>query len=80
MNHTIQKNRFDCQRSSHIKPLNFTLYGAVWKVLQLLCMIKKYNAISKQRQELFNLTDDQLDDIGINREHAMREAKKPFWK
>jgi len=32
-----------------------------------------------QRQQLMNLSDHQLRDIGINREAARDEYNKPFW-
>jgi uncharacterized protein YjiS (DUF1127 family) len=32
------------------------------------------------RQELSSLDDEQLKDIGISREDALREASKPFWR
>ena len=32
------------------------------------------------RQELSSLDDDQLKDVGISREDAVREASKPFWR
>jgi uncharacterized protein YjiS (DUF1127 family) len=34
----------------------------------------------RQRQTLLNLDDRLLRDIGITREQAEREARKPFWK
>jgi uncharacterized protein YjiS (DUF1127 family) len=32
------------------------------------------------RQELSSLDDEQLKDVGISREDALREASKPFWR
>jgi len=34
----------------------------------------------QQRQALLDLLDRLLEDIGIKREEAEREARKPFWK
>lgn len=34
----------------------------------------------RQRQALARLDDWQLRDIGISREAAVRESRKPFWK
>ena len=34
----------------------------------------------RQRQALLDLDDRLLRDIGITREQAEREARKPFWK
>ncbi len=33
-----------------------------------------------QRRRLLELDDDQLSDIGITREDAVREARKGFWR
>lgn len=46
---------------------------------QLYKKIKIRHSISRQRRELLNLTDEQLKDIGVNREEAIKEAKKSFW-
>jgi len=35
---------------------------------------------ARQRAALKNLDDRMLKDIGLTREQAMREARKPFWK
>ncbi|MBF8744345.1 DUF1127 domain-containing protein [Pseudomonas putida] len=32
------------------------------------------------RRALLELTEDQLRDIGITRERAWEEGRKPFWK
>ncbi|MGI8524989.1 MAG: DUF1127 domain-containing protein [Pseudolabrys sp.] len=34
----------------------------------------------RQRQQLLELDDHQLLDIGISRRQANDEARKPFWK
>jgi len=33
----------------------------------------------RQRQALLDLDDHLLADIGVSREQALREARKPFW-
>jgi uncharacterized protein YjiS (DUF1127 family) len=33
----------------------------------------------RQRQQLRQLDDHQLRDIGLTREQAEREADRPFW-
>jgi hypothetical protein len=33
-----------------------------------------------QRLDLSQLTDEQLDDIGLSRREATREAARPFWR
>jgi uncharacterized protein YjiS (DUF1127 family) len=37
-------------------------------------------ARSQQRQALAQLDDDHLKDIGVTRQEAITEARKPFWK
>ena len=34
----------------------------------------------RQRQALLELDDRLLNDIGISRADALREARRPFWK
>ena len=50
------------------------------KLRQLICRVRRYYSISKQRQALGQLSDDLLKDIGISKVDAMAEANKPFWK
>ncbi len=33
-----------------------------------------------QRLDLSELTDEQLDDIGLSRRDVTREVAKPFWR
>ncbi|MCG8429497.1 MAG: DUF1127 domain-containing protein [Chromatiales bacterium] len=47
---------------------------------QLIGQLKRYYELSKQRNALRELSDEQLEDIGISRADALREAAKPFWK
>jgi uncharacterized protein YjiS (DUF1127 family) len=35
---------------------------------------------ARQRRQLAELDDRQLDDIGISRAEALCEAAKPFWR
>jgi uncharacterized protein YjiS (DUF1127 family) len=34
----------------------------------------------RQRRELLDLDDHLLNDIGVSRQEAVWEARKPFWK
>ena len=36
--------------------------------------------VGKQRHALANLTDEQLQDVGLTRGQALAEAGKPFWR
>lgn len=35
---------------------------------------------ARQRRQLADLSDRQLDDIGLSRTQAAHEAAKPFWQ
>jgi len=41
--------------------------------------LKRKHERWQQRRALLDLSDHLLDDIGITREQAEREARKPFW-
>ena len=40
----------------------------------------KHHVAEELRRQLRALDDRMLDDIGISRERAEREAAKPFWE
>ena len=42
-------------------------------------VVQRWNQRSRQRTALRDLDAAQLNDIGISREDALREAAKPFW-
>lgn len=42
--------------------------------------LRTYYIKYRTRQQLALLTDKQLSDIGITREQAAIESRKPFWK
>ncbi len=43
-------------------------------------VIRVWMARSHQRQQLAELENHRLNDIGITREEALAEAGKPFWR
>ncbi|GAA2836013.1 uncharacterized protein DUF1127 [Aminobacter aminovorans] len=45
----------------------------------LACLSRGYDR-HLQRLDLSELTDEQLDDIGVCRREAEREIAKPFWR
>jgi len=47
-----------------------------------LSMLAVWSARSAQRKALWELAQDGrlLADIGLNRQQALREAAKPFWR
>lgn len=45
----------------------------------LIDMIMTWTAVSRQRRKLSEMSDSQLDDIGISRSEALREAERAPW-
>lgn len=43
-------------------------------------VLKRWVARHRQRKQLMLLGEDALDDIGVSRSEAVREAKKHFWE
>jgi len=41
---------------------------------------RRYHTHYATRRQLASLSDEQLDDVGISREQALLESRKPFWK
>jgi uncharacterized protein YjiS (DUF1127 family) len=53
------------------------ILGGVAAAVRTLAM---WNARSRQRQALKHLDSHILRDIGIDRQSALGEADRPFWK
>lgn len=47
---------------------------------QLGHQIRQYRHYCRSRRHLLTLDDRLLEDIGISREQAQSEGRKPFWK
>lgn len=48
--------------------------ASFWSILET------WGRRAHQRRQLAQLSERQLDDIGISREQAQQEAAKPFWR
>lgn len=48
--------------------------------LSLLAIVFRWIDVRRSRKALGELTDVQLDDIGLTSEQARREADMPFWQ
>lgn len=46
---------------------------------KLLANVLIWREVSKQRKVLRELTDQQLDDIGVSRKEAIQESNRAFW-
>jgi uncharacterized protein YjiS (DUF1127 family) len=54
-----------------------------WSIPSPLAVLRKIDRMYErwcQRQQLLELDDHMLDDIGLTREQAIEMARKPFWK
>lgn len=47
---------------------------------RLIYQLARYRQCYRSRQHLAGLRDWQLEDIGLSRQQAAREAAKPFWR
>jgi uncharacterized protein YjiS (DUF1127 family) len=52
---------------------------SVYKLRRIVLLIQKMFQIRRSRNSLIGLSDDMLKDIGITREMAMREGRRPTW-
>lgn len=46
---------------------------------RLFARITQMLAVARQRRRLLHFSDRLLDDMGIDRETAIREASRPIW-
>lgn len=51
-----------------------------WSFAQFVDILLEWHERARQRQALRVLSDHMLEDIGISRADAEREAGKPFWE
>ena len=52
----------------------------MWDLAGLRTLLLVWLQRARQRQQLAELSDRQLEDIGISRAQAIEEARKPFWR
>jgi uncharacterized protein YjiS (DUF1127 family) len=43
-------------------------------------LLSAWQGRERQRRMLIEMSDDQLSDIAVRRDDALREASKPFWR
>ena len=65
---------FGLNLEQHKEPGN----GKKWT--RLVASLRTYNRRYQQRQQLLQLSDFMLKDIGISRVDAIKEASKHFWQ
>lgn len=53
--------------------------GRRLSVRRMLTILSTMLAAHRQRRQLLQLDDRRLDDIGLDRTAARREATRPFW-
>ena len=60
---------------------NRGITALVWRRLRSLRrIIKKRLELRRTRAQLYNLSDEQLLDVGLTRAQAKAEARKGFWR
>ncbi len=55
-------------------------YNPIFRVNYFLSKITLYRDRYKSRKALARLPVERLNDIGLDKEQAITESKKPFWK
>ncbi len=50
------------------------------KLSSILLTLQAWQERGRQRHHLANLEDFVLQDMGLSRADALREARKPFWR
>ncbi len=53
---------------------------AMISVTEIWQLPRIWSARAQQRRDLANLTAHELADIGVKREDALFESRKPFWQ
>lgn len=48
-------------------------------VNKVLSKLLLWRALTRQRNELYRVSNHTLDDIGVSRKEAINEAKRHFW-
>jgi uncharacterized protein YjiS (DUF1127 family) len=55
-------------------------FTGTWSISNPFGLVDRMQERWRQRQQLLELDDRLLADIGISRRQARAEARKPFWK
>jgi|GEM_PF-5542944 len=66
-------------RSSKLDVIGSLMFS-LHKGLHFVEQYQQFRDVAKQRRLLSQMSEDQLNDIGISRAEALKEASKPFWK
>jgi uncharacterized protein YjiS (DUF1127 family) len=53
---------------------------ATGRLERLLATLRLWRRRAKESEQLSELSDRALRDLGISRSEAWREARKPFWR
>ena len=60
------------------RPYQATLHSRSWQ--QLLRLLQRWQRTYRPRQQLAQLDDRQLADVGISHSERAAELDKPFWR
>lgn len=68
-----------CSDACDVPVPTMSRYSLTNRLKALFVYALRLIEVQRQRGELAKLSDQQLHDIGITREQAEREARRPFW-
>ena len=71
---------FDCTHQTVAEPTRpVDRQGLSTRLAVFFSTFWRWHQTARQHQALLELDDQLLADIGITREQAKKEARKPFW-
>jgi uncharacterized protein YjiS (DUF1127 family) len=80
MNKSSKNNQCTSNRSLSEKANFGKRLREIWHLHRLRAAYKLGRERYRQRRQLMEMDDRQLKDIGITRDQAEQEARKPIWK
>lgn len=66
--------------TAHVGDVYNTLRNELQDVIGLVGTVRRRIREQREINHLLNMTDRELDDIGLNRGDVQREAMKPLWR
>lgn len=67
---------FDLRAGHDARPVGRSLS---WWASQAVSLLLRWQELARQRRSLGQLSDHMLQDIGVSRADALREATRQFW-
>lgn len=79
MSAMLRQGQFDSCICQQHAPATKAWHHPLWIAAEVARTIRNWIARLRQRHDLAVLDDWLLRDIGVTRQAALREARKPFW-